>query len=236
MLEQRAQLIQLSRQYFNVLLGRDAQTVQRAGNTVIESLLDFVELHFNLAFHAVDVAGHSGFNAIDLAVSRFNLFVDQLFTLLLDAFTALNQRLEVLGTFLTGFGVCAQASQVNFAGVDFGVAQHAAGFFNDDFLLNGNFRHGAPHSKCFEETPTECRLRYTVSMKIRNRILSVRKNCQEQFLGYVPNMCCEAINRRLALRSAATKPNELYHACWASLRSTPTYRLHATCHGYIAHF
>ena len=42
-------------------------------------------------------------------------------------------------------------------------------------------------------------------------------------IGYVPMACCTAIS-----------PTRHADACWASLRSAPTYPLHATSSGYIA--
>lgn len=97
MLEQRAQLIQLSRECFHILLGRNTDAVQRGSHTGIESLLDLVELNFDLAFNTGDIAIDRLLDRFDLAVGGFYLLVDQLLAFAFDAFTGLNQLLEVFG-------------------------------------------------------------------------------------------------------------------------------------------
>ena len=77
MLEQRAQLIQLSRECFHILLGRNADAVQRGSHTGIESLLDLVELHFDLALDAGDIGIDRLLDRFDLAIGGLDLLVDQ---------------------------------------------------------------------------------------------------------------------------------------------------------------
>ena len=115
MLEQRAQLIQLSRECFNILLGRNADAIQRGSHTGVERLLDLVELNFDLALDAGDVAVDRLLDRFDLAVGGFYLLVDQFLAFAFDAFTGLDQFLEVLGPLGTRLGIGTQASEVDLA-------------------------------------------------------------------------------------------------------------------------
>jgi len=138
--------IELSRECINVLLGRNAQAIETAGNATIKGFFDFFELAFNLAFHFGNAIFHVVFNAVDLAVGSFNLLINQLLALLLDALASLDQVLQVTRAFLASFGVSAQASQVDLARIALNIGQYGSFAFAYGFL-DCDFSHDTPHTE-----------------------------------------------------------------------------------------